>query len=208
MKTSESIKNIATALSKFQEEVKQPEKSADNPFFKSKYVPLESVVETINLYGPKNGLSFTQWPSVNEGNRIGVSTLLMHSSGEWIEFDPIFMKSEKDTAQGAGSVITYLKRYSLSAVYGITSDEDDDGNTATGLNQQKNPPPKQTGPKMASAAQLKSIGAKVKEIAERGGSDQTAVFKKAQDNIGINKSTRELTADEAGKFIEYLIALK
>lgn len=132
MRTSESIKEIAAALAKFQEEVEQPFKSANNPFFKSKYVPLENVVEVINKFGPKNGLSFTQWPSVNEENRIGVSTLLMHSSGEFIEFDPIFMKSEKDTAQGAGSVITYLKRYSLSAVYGITSDEDDDGNGASG----------------------------------------------------------------------------
>src|SRR5690606_11704835 len=131
-KKSESIVEIAKALAAFQAEVKQPLKDKDNPFFKSKYVPLESVVEAISAFGPKHGLSFTQWPSVSENGRIGVSTLLMHTSGEWIEYDPIYMKSEKDTAQGAGSVITYLKRYSLSAIYGITSDEDDDGNNATG----------------------------------------------------------------------------
>lgn len=131
MNKSESIIEIAKALSTFQNEVKQPEKNASNPFFKSKYVNLESVVETINEFGPKNGLSFTQWPRVNEEGRIGISTLLLHSSGEFIEYDPIYMKSEKDTAQGAGSIITYLKRYSLSAIYGITSDEDDDGNFAS-----------------------------------------------------------------------------
>jgi hypothetical protein len=131
MNKSESIVAIAKALATFQQEVKQPEKNASNPFFKSKYVSLESVVETINNFGPKNGLSFTQWPSVNAEGRVGISTLLLHSSGEFIEYDPIYMKSEKDTAQGAGSIITYLKRYSLSAIYGITSDEDDDGNFAS-----------------------------------------------------------------------------
>ena len=132
MKKSESISELAKALAAFQAEVKQPEKNAANPFFKSNYVNLESVVKTVNTYGPKNGLSFTQWPSTNEQGKPGVATLLLHNSGEWIEFDPVYMKSDKDTAQGAGSVVSYLKRYALSAVYGITSDEDDDGNNATG----------------------------------------------------------------------------
>lgn len=133
MQRSESIAAIAAALAKFQGEVKQPKKDADNPFFKSKYVPLDNIVDVINTYGPINGLSFTQWPSVNpENGRIGVTTMIMHSSGEWLEFDPLFMNSEKDTAQGAGSVITYARRYALSAAYGLASDEDDDGNTASG----------------------------------------------------------------------------
>ena len=131
MNKSESVIEIAKALSSFQKEVEQPSKDKVNPFFKSKYVDLESVVETINKFGPTNGLSFTQWPVTNEQGMIGVSTLLLHESGEYIEYDPIFMKSEKDTAQGAGSMITYLKRYSLSAMFGITSDEDDDGNFAS-----------------------------------------------------------------------------
>lgn len=131
MKKSESVTEIAKALSAFQQQVEQPEKNAANPFFKSRYVNLESVVEAIRQYGPKNGLSFTQWPCVNDEGRVGISTLLLHTSGEWIEYDPVYMKSEKDTAQGAGSIITYLKRYSLSAIYGITSDEDDDGNFAS-----------------------------------------------------------------------------
>src|SRR5699024_3517218 len=137
MNKSESIVEISKALAKFQEEVKQPLKDADNPFFRSKYVPLENVVETISEYGPKNGLSFVQWPRNDENGRVGVATLLMHTSGEFIEFDPVYMKSDKETAQGAGALITYLKRYSLSAIYGITSDQDDDGNESSG-NQEGN----------------------------------------------------------------------
>ena len=132
MKKSESIVELSKALAKFQEEVKQPLKDKNNPFFKSKYVPLENVVEAITDVAPKNGLSFVQWALNDENGRVGVATMLMHESGEFIEFDPVHMKADKETAQGAGALISYLKRYSLSAVFGITSDQDDDGNSASG----------------------------------------------------------------------------
>lgn len=137
MKKSDSIVEIAKALSEFRKEVKQPMKDANNPFFKSKYVPLPNVVEAIDETAPKHGLSFVQWLSNDESGQIGVSTMIIHNSGEFLEFDPVFMKAEKQTPQGAGSLATYLKRYTLSAAFGITSDEDDDGNQATGNNQSK-----------------------------------------------------------------------
>ena len=132
MNKSESISELSKALAKFQENVKQPLKDKNNPFFKSKYVPLENVVEAITQEAPKHGLSFVQWALNDESGRVGVATMLMHESGEFIEFDPVHMKADKETAQGAGALITYLKRYALSAVFGITSDQDDDGNGASG----------------------------------------------------------------------------
>lgn len=132
MQKSNEISEINKALAEFRKEVKQPLKDANNPFFKSKYVPLENVVEAIDEVAPNHGLSFTQWP-VSDGNgNVGVSTMLLHSSGQYIEYDPVYMKPDKQTPQAIGSAITYSKRYSLSAVFGITSDEDDDGNQATG----------------------------------------------------------------------------
>ena len=132
MNKSESIVKISKALVEFQKEVEQPFKNADNPFFKSKYVPLESVVDAITDIAPNHGLSFTQWALNDESGRVGVATLLLHESGEFIEYDPVFMTAEKNTPQGAGSLITYLKRYTLSAIFGITSDQDDDGNQSSG----------------------------------------------------------------------------
>ena len=129
---SDSIIELSKALAKFQANVKQPMKDKDNPFFRSKYVPLENVVEAITQEAPKHGLSFVQWALNDESGRVGVATMLMHESGEFIEFDPVHMKADKETAQGAGALISYLKRYSLSAVFGITSDQDDDGNSASG----------------------------------------------------------------------------
>ena len=62
-----------------------------------------------------------------------VGTMVMHESGEWIEYDPICLKPVKNDPQAVGSTITYAKRYALSAIFGITSDNDDDGNEATQL---------------------------------------------------------------------------
>ena len=148
---SDSIVELSKALAKFQANVKQPMKDKNNPFFKSKYVPLENVVEAITQEAPKHGLSFVQWALNDESGRVGVATMLMHESGEFIEFDPVHMKADKETAQGAGALISYLKRYSLSAVFGITSDQDDDGNSASGN-------------KVAKSASQAEIGNLKKEI--------------------------------------------
>ena len=150
MDKSESIKNLASALVKFQEEIKNPANTANNPFFKSKYAPLNEVLNIVRPLLTKNGLSVIQSPS-GDGQNIIVTTLLIHSSGEWIESDPLVLKADKPTAQGAGSAITYARRYALSAVLGISSEDDDDGNHATG-NKGNNPQSK-----LISEAQQKRL---------------------------------------------------
>ncbi len=167
MNKSESIVEISKAMAKFQAEVKQPFKDANNPFFKSKYVPLESVVESITSIAPNHGISFVQWASNDDTGRVGVSTMIMHTSGEYIEFDPVYMNADKNTAQGAGALISYLKRYSLSAVFGITSDQDDDGNHASGNTNKPKQQPK------ARPEQIKDLQDKIKQAVEIGGDDAT-----------------------------------
>lgn len=160
MNKSESITKINKALVEFHKQVKQPMKDAKNPFFKSKYVPLENVVEAIDEVAPSLGLSFTQWASNDANGRVGVSTMLLHESGEYIEYDPVYMKADKETAQGAGALISYLKRYSLSAVFGITSDQDDDGNHASGVNNK----PQQTQTKQKSQPVQKATKEQKEEL--------------------------------------------
>ena len=180
MRKSDSISELSKALAKFQAEVKQPLKDKNNPFFKSKYVPLENVVEAITQEAPNHGLSFVQWALNDEQGRVGVATMLMHESGEWIEFDSVHMKADKETAQGAGALITYLKRYSLSAVFGITSDRDDDGNSASG-----NQAPKQE--KMASNDQLGLLNNKTQELSQLYNMDVNELKSK----LGIKQSHTE-----------------
>ncbi len=129
MNKSESIKNLAAAMAAFQGKVKNPPRSADNPFYKSKYAPLEVVVDTAKPILNECGLSYIQSCS-GDGSNISVTTLIMHSSGEWVETEPLIVKAERATAQGAGSAITYARRYALAAALGLASDDDDDGNGA------------------------------------------------------------------------------
>ena len=126
MNKSESIKELAGALCKFQAQVETIKKTATNPFFKSKYANLADILDVIRQPLTENGLSFVQFPKGNHG----LETMLMHVSGEWLS-ESYEMKPTKDDPQGAGSVITYQRRYALGAILGLNIDEDDDGNKAS-----------------------------------------------------------------------------
>ena len=115
-------------MCKAQAEMGGAHKGANNPFFKSKYADLGAVVQAVKEPFANNGLSYVQFP-INDGDKIGVETILMHDSGEWL-MNSFTVKASKQDAQGAGSVITYCRRYGLQAVAGIPS-EDDDGNGAS-----------------------------------------------------------------------------
>lgn len=170
LKKSESIQNLSKAMAEFQKSIKQPLKDANNPFFKKLYVPLENVVEAINKTGSPLGISFMQFASSDDTGSIEVATLVMHSTGEYIEFPPVRMKPESSKPQAVGSAITYAKRYALSAIFGITSDKDDDGNEATGLNKQVEKQQKQptqddaTGKIEQYWTELEKLGVDVAEV--------------------------------------------
>ena len=131
---SESIKELATALSKFQNEVQDPAKNSDNPFFKSKYVELDDLLASVRPVLTRNGLSILQEPS-SDGTNVTVKTVLLHNSGEYIEFEALALKPVKSDPQGLGSAITYGRRYALSSILGVAWDADDDGNKASGRDE-------------------------------------------------------------------------
>lgn len=128
MERSESIKNLACALSKFQREAGKIKKGETNPFFKSRYASLANILDAIMEPLTSNGLSVSQFPSGENG----LTTILMHDSGEFIA-ETYFMKPVKNDPQSLGSSITYQRRYSLGAILGLNIDDDDDGNKASGL---------------------------------------------------------------------------
>ena len=128
MKTSDTIGKIAEALCKAQSHMGKVVKGNKNPFFKSSYANLESVLDVCRAPLTEHGLCFLQPASFEEG-RFVVTTRLIHSSGEWIE-ETLSMKPKEDSPQAGGSAITYMRRYSLVAMLGL-ADTDDDGNAAT-----------------------------------------------------------------------------
>jgi hypothetical protein len=135
MEKSESIKELATALAKAQGEIKGALKDSANPFFKSKYADLSSVVEAIRGPLAVHGLSYVQIAHDSD-NSAKIETLILHNSGEWLSCGAVSVPVSKADAQGFGSAMTYARRYGLSAAFGVAP-EDDDGNAAA-----KNPPKK------------------------------------------------------------------
>lgn len=129
MEHSESIASISKALVAFQGDVENATKGSTNPAFKSKYADLAEILNTIREPLHKHGLAITQHPSYENG-RVDIENLLVHESGEFF-YSVTSIPVTKQDAQGAGSAITYGRRYSLAAILGI-SQEDDDGNASIG----------------------------------------------------------------------------
>jgi len=141
MKTSPTTENIFKALNEVTKEITNPKNSktvavvTQKGKFAYKYAPLSEILELVRPLLAANGLSIMQ-ELYSVDNKVGVSTLITHTSGEWLETEPFYLITEKDTAQGAGSGITYARRYALSAILGISSEDDDDGKAAEGKEPQ------------------------------------------------------------------------
>ena len=133
MEKSESIKNIAMALVKFQSLVGKIKKDSNNPFFKSKYAALPDILDSIQQPLIESGLTVNQFPT----GQHGLTTILLHESGEYM-LDTYEMSPTKNDPQGIGSCITYQRRYALGAILSLNIDEDDDGNAASTPNNFQN----------------------------------------------------------------------
>ena len=126
---SETIGKIAGALAKAQSEMTMVEARSTNPFFNSKYASLASVLETCMCPLNKNEIALVQgnrWDNIDNG--FYITSMLMHSSGEWIKSE-IRMPVAKKDAHGIGAATTYGRRYLLSSMVGVAQ-ADDDGNGA------------------------------------------------------------------------------
>lgn len=117
MRTSEQVDKIAAALLAFQKEVEPPTKTKENPYYKSMYADLCSLFAHCKPLMQKNGLVFTS---------VGLTSRLMHSSGQWIEGD-FTCEMHGLSAQQVGSAMTYGRRYNFQGLLGINAEDDDDG---------------------------------------------------------------------------------
>lgn len=146
MQKSESIKELASALTKAQGEMPAVKFNATNPFLKNKYADLGAIIAASKPILAKHGLAVSQL-STSDDNRIGVETVLMHQSGEYIASSlsmEIADEKGKSSAQVAGSIITYLRRYALASILGMYADEDGDGNEPESPNRKRTAMPRQS----------------------------------------------------------------
>lgn len=106
-------------------------KSATNPHFRSNYLPLDGLVDAIAPALRAQGIIIMQGSDPQDDNGVTLITRLVHApSGQWVE-NVVRVPMDKGTAQGAGSAITYARRYGLQALLGLVADDDDDGNAAS-----------------------------------------------------------------------------
>lgn len=154
MDKSESITELAKALSSFQGKMIAVKKDAINPFFRAKYATLDTIWETIRKPLAENGLSVVQTMGILPSTPIValLETTLCHTSGEWISGTQL-VNPVKDDPQSLGSASSYARRYSLSAILGLVADEDDDGNVATSPKVDHKP---ETTPKKSPAPIVKT----------------------------------------------------
>jgi hypothetical protein len=125
-------KNLFAAFAAFQSEVRDPVKDASNPHFRSRYADLHGVLAAVRPVLAKHGLAITQTINVRDGQvHPLLETMLLHTSGESIS-STVPLAVTKAGPQEFGSVMSYLRRYSLMALLGIAgADDDDDGEAAT-----------------------------------------------------------------------------
>jgi len=209
---SDSIKNLAVAQANVQKEIEDIAKDSEG--YGYNYTSYDALVKHLRPLLTKHGISFIQMP-VGHDNQIGVRTVYMHTSGEWISsvvLSPIVESRQMNVYQSVGSAITYFRRYSLSAFVGIASDEDNDASTVQVKPKQKQAtekkPEKKVNAKPVSQTDevilhgmLKELNdsktsAQVKEGLETGSlnADNVENTKKWLENLIANNS--KLTAEE------------
>lgn len=137
---SNEVNEIMKAFQEFQQEVVNPVKDVKG--YGYKYAKLDSVVDVIKEAMSGKGLSFNQEVGYDEQGNILITTNIFHESGQWLSFGPLGLpkdtgKSMSDV-QGAGSSITYARRYSLAAATGLASEEDVDGSNSRGSRKSTN----------------------------------------------------------------------
>lgn len=209
MVSSNTIEALAKSLAEAQKEIKPAKKDATNPFFKSGYSTLESVHDACLPALNKHEIAVTQTTRV-EGGTILLETTLIHSSGQWISstYPVVPMKNDP---QSMGSAMSYARRYSLAAIAGVVS-SDDDGESARARQHPSNTTPKpkesKSEPVNHASGNIKPSEAQVKRlfaIAHKHKWNNDDVKEYLMDKLGI-ESTSELTWLQYNSMVSYIEA--
>lgn len=166
MTDTEPVTGLLAAMLAVQTEAPALPKDATNPHFRSKYVSLGAIVETIGPLLAKHDLVWSTKPSYDETS--GEPTLkykLAHSPSREVEEGEMKLLLAKPDAQGQGSAITYARRYALVSILNLVADDDDDGHAATTATPQASAATDATGGSRASTKQLGFL----RSLAKRSG---------------------------------------
>lgn len=157
MKHSDSLAQLAPALVAAQAELRSVTKDATNPHFKNRYASLDAIIEEVRPVLAKHGLAVVHGGESDLGPPwLRVSTMLVHTSGEWL-CGGVDLPIPKLDPQGAGAAMTYGRRFGLSALLSLATDEDDDGNAASRPRAAKQSKPSDGRPHIGGAVADQSV---------------------------------------------------
>lgn len=154
MNTSSEITNLLKAMIEVAPEISSITKSKQA--YGYKYATLDSLIDMLRGVLPKHGLWFTQMPT-RVGEKSTLTTRVFHASGEWmedsIEMTDTELSGKANDTQKLGASITYFRRYALSSIFGVSADEDVDGNLARRQEVKRQEPVQTVQPKRLDPAQ-------------------------------------------------------
>lgn len=202
MKQSESIKSLLASVVKAQGEF--PTLPKDKSGYGYKYTDLDTVISTIRPILSKHSLAFVQSLTVTESGRQGITTRLFNSEGEWIEDTialPDVAMAKTNAAQNLGAAITYMRRYALSSMLGVTSDEDTD---AADIQQARPLSPAAYGmkkgfepkPALKGGASTPQEQEKIKSLMSSTDKAGNALFSKEETEALLKSRQKDRTAQE------------
>ena len=156
--SSPELTKLAEAMIQVQQTLSPALKDAENTFTNSRYATLHSVMNACREALFEHGIWLTQYPVSVEAHQLGLVTKIVHAeTGQW-QASLLTMPLPKDDPQGYGSAMTYARRYGLSALIGIVTEKDDDGEMASPRGESQNGgfQPRNCG-NISSATQPKSM---------------------------------------------------
>lgn len=179
MRQSESISKLLSGLMDVQREIPTMPKNAKA--YGYKYTDLDTITSVIKPILSRHNISYMQSVGMNEQGQNILTTRIFNRDGEYIEDStilPIIQGTKNNSAQTLGMAITYMRRYALCAMFGITSDEDVDANTFNAPQQQQAPQNVQdvTNAMNGTVTETRNIGVEIKKLLESVDANGMAIF--------------------------------
>lgn len=190
--TTKAKSSIYAKLLAAQKAMPPIKQSGYNPMFKSKYAKLDDILEAVVPVLNANGLAMVQeFCNDQDGERgNGIETVIYDEDGNVLRSGvmPVADVSKtKNPAQAMGSAVSYAKRYSISAMLGIRSGDEDDGSSIERKEVKEKPKPRGADEqRKACLGKLRDLGVTVseeteKKIAELEGPELKAYFTELVD---------------------------
>lgn len=196
------MSEVFNALAKVQASIGALKKSATNPHFRSKYIPLEEIVAASDPLFEEHGLLFYTYPTyLNDRDTVtpALGYTLRHLESGDVTGDIMPLVLDKQNSQGVGSAITYARRYILTSLLNIIADVDDDGNAASA-------PPKaaaKPAPPASFADEVKATGKKAAEIREWASNNGATLDDVGTDAAGLRNYLNGLDELKAKDLLEW-----